>query len=469
MPEPHRPAYLRDAIALHLRHHFRSSAATLWAAARVRFAPLGELVHDREADVLVPTDLESGLVPRETWSVPFGGTQLRLWNRVPPPPGWRTWPSAEAPLWHLAADGRAIPAWDLYGNLSRLLSLAEDLATGARDAHGRVPDAASPRVAAGLHDVPALNDAAAALVALLAARRRGATDPDPQVRDHVLPPAVVLSHDLDLLRGNDPITQSIRLWRMVRPLARGRAPQPRFARALVENARHPRRHYLEALDRVVALEREHGARSAMYFLNGSGGRHGARSGARDIPSARARVPEGWCVGMHYNYDTLLDPVRFESQRRQLEPLIGEPVRGGRAHYLRFEPRGSFAFLEAHGLLWDETLGFRDHPGYRAGVAGAYHPPDAAGRPMRLLALPLAIMDVTVAALEPAARERLVLGMLAHLAEVGGTLTALFHLEEVGHPDLDGDERPYAALLAALRRAGARFRVPTDYLDAVPTT
>jgi hypothetical protein len=83
--------------------------------------------------------------------------------------------------------------------------------------------------------------------------------------------------------------------------------------------------------------------------------------------------------------------------------------------------------------------------------------------MRLVALPLAFMDVSFAHLDAAARERLVRERIAHLAAVGGTFTMLFHLEEVGHPDLDGDERPYAALLGTLRSLGVRFRRPSEYL------
>jgi hypothetical protein len=39
--------------------------------------------------------------------------------------------------------------------------------------------------------------------------------------DLIAPPAVVLSHDCDVLNGNDYITQAIRIYRIFQPLGRG--------------------------------------------------------------------------------------------------------------------------------------------------------------------------------------------------------------------------------------------------------
>jgi hypothetical protein len=41
----------------------------------------------------------------------------------------------------------------------------------------------------------------------------------------IVPPAVVLSRDCDVLNGNDYTTQAIRIYRIFQPLGRGRLPK----------------------------------------------------------------------------------------------------------------------------------------------------------------------------------------------------------------------------------------------------
>lgn len=461
--------YVRGELAFHAGRHFLPEAGPLLERMRVAAGHSDEL-RGAEADLLVPLDGSRESLG-DAWRVPFRDTHLTLWNRVPAPRGWTSWPSAEAPLWHLREDGAAMPAWGLFENLTGLLSLAEESRITARDAHGRVAGAMSPRERAGLLEVPAFNEAAAALLALAQAQAEARANGSRRLAPALLegralplrPAGVVLSHDLDILRGNDPITQSIRLYRWLAPLTRGRWPDARGLRALAFNARTPHARYRDAIARIVAIERAAGARSSFYFLNGRGGRFGARSGERDIPASRALIPEGWNVGMHYNYDTLLDAARFRAQRAALERLLGHPTPGGRAHYLRFDPQRSFAFFEAEGLAYDESLGYPERAGFRAGVAGAYHPPDTGTwSPLRLVEIPLALMDVALYRQYPDDIAGTVRRLFRHLREVGGALAMVVHLEAVGRPELDDDTFRYDALLDMLRGDGARFLLPGDF-------
>jgi hypothetical protein len=454
--------YLWRQILLHVRVHFSPAAAGIVERTRVRSGPMATLAGATDVDLLIPTD-RPRMPPERSWRVPFRETSLTLWASVPAPDGWTTWPSPKTPLWHVRADGALLPAWDLFGNLLALLTLEEERAHTGRDAHGRVTGAMSARDRAGLLEVPAFNEAVAAIVAAGFAREHG----DPALRARgthgALAAAVILSHDLDILRGNDPITQGVRLYRWLSPLARGRAPKPGGFSALVTNARAPYRHYRDAIDTMIGAERAACARSSFYFLNGTGGRHGARSGDADIAPARRRVPPGWNIGIHYNYDTLLDGGRLRAQRESLERLLGEPVAGGRAHYLRFDPDRSYGFLDAQGIEYDESLGYPDRAGYRAGIAGAYHPPDPqTGRALNLVEIPLSLMDVALYRQYPHAIHDTVLRLFRHLNQVGGTLSLLVHLEAVGRPELDADDFDYAGLLAALRGEGARFVLPGDF-------
>lgn len=460
------PAYLDGEMRFHAGRHFTPEGVAALAGLRIQWNADAADAQAPAALVIPPGG--SGTASRP-WQVPFAGTRLTLWNPVAAPAGWRAWPNDEAPLWHFAPSGTAMPAWDLAGNLLRLMTLAEETSHPQRDRHGRVTGAMSERDAAGLLEVPAFNEAVGAIVAL--GRARAAAGPGGRLDDALLggaglpvrPGGVVLSHDLDILRGNDPITQAIRVYRWLRPLAAGRPAKPRGARALLTHATAPYRHYRDVVARIVEIERAAEARSTFYFLNGSGGRFGARSGPRDIPATRALIPPGWDVGMHYNYDTLLDGARFRAQRDELQQLLGAPVAAGRAHYLRFDPARSFAFLDAMGIAADETLGWPDRAGFRAGVAGAYHPADPrTGRALQLVEIPLALMDVALERQYPGRVKDEILRLFRHVHAIGGALPMVVHLEAVGRPELDEDTFDYPGILDALRRAGARFMLPSEY-------
>jgi hypothetical protein len=92
----------------------------------------------------------------------------------------------------------------MLGNVYDLLTFREDVEIAARDRHGRLPAAASPRTLAGIGKVPVVNEALALLLDAIAAMERGVA-PTFRLDGLIEAPALVLSHDCDLLRGDDVI------------------------------------------------------------------------------------------------------------------------------------------------------------------------------------------------------------------------------------------------------------------------
>jgi hypothetical protein len=277
--------------------------------------------------------------------------------------------------------------------------------------------------------------------------------------------AAALSHDVDLLRGDDLWTQAIRCYRLVEPLRRGRPPRLHNLRWLVANAVYPRTHYLESIGRLVEAERRRSFRSAFYFLNGSGGRFGARSGSGLLPEAVGSIPAGWTVGMHYNYDTLLDETRFAAQKSELERLTGRPITTGRAHYLRLHPVASYPFLARQGIRCDESGGYPDRVGFRYGIAGPFEPYDPDSRSVvGLRELPLVVMDGTLVDRfrgESVAEFRRLAG---HVATLGGALGVLAHPGAFHNPELPEVGGVYEDLLDVVRELGGEG-APADELVA----
>ena len=351
--------------------------------ARIRVVPGESVRHARGPEILLPADISPPLTPQEPRQVPFNGTSLTLFNPLLRPGSeWQALPNEAAPAWWRHPTGALTPAWNMLGNVYDLLSFREDAEITARDRHGRLPVAASARTAAGIGKVPVVNEALALLLDAIAAMERGQA-PIFRLDDLIEAPALVLSHDCDLLRGDDAITQAIRAYRIMQPCVRGRAPQLGLLGIIFANYRHPYRYFLDDLIKMLAVERRFGYRSVIYVLNGTGGRFGARSGLGAVRRLLERVPAGWEIGIHYNYDTFHQPGRFASQKAEIEALIGEAVTAGRAHYLHFDPRKSPAFVAEREIRFDESIGWSSQNGYKAGIAAPFRPlNEAVGRRVR---------------------------------------------------------------------------------------
>lgn len=308
---------------------------------------------------------------------------------------------------------------------------------------------------AGLIEAPIFNDSVAAAVAACVGMQRSGTPDTALAAGLVKAPVLVLSHDLDQLRGNDMWTQAVRLSRAVLP--RGSAfPQVRNVWLALVNAFSPRRYYFDNIVGMIAIERMLGFTSTLYFLNGTGGRFGARSGSALIPEVAALAPDGWDLGIHYNHDTHLEPQAFAVQRAELETLLRRQVVAGRAHYLRFDPVLSWCFYVEMDIQADESLGYPDRIGYRAGIAGPYRPYNSSsGEALPLLEMPMAFMEAALVEQYPANPAEAFERHLRHIAVVGGAVSLLFHPGQFHNPEHPNTLGLYRRLLGSARLMGAR--------------
>lgn len=447
--------YLEETVRAHVRRFFSEAARAAFEAVPLRWCSMAEAAQPRDRALFIPTDVAPAAEPRDAWKVPFGATRLTLWNALPPPSSeWRL-QDTSTPLWYIHPSGAVMPAWNLARTLFDLLTLKEETSRHERDVHGRFMSRMSPRAERGLLEAPIFNDSVAALVAACIGLQRDWAPDSTLAKGVVAPPVLVLSHDLDQLRGNDVWTQVVRLSRAVLP--RGRVLSPvRNAWLVLVNALLPRRYFFDNIIGMIALERMLGFTSSLYFLNGKGGRFGARSGAGMIAEVAALIPAGWDLGMHYNHDTHLEHQAFVTQRTELEALLGRRVTAGRAHYLRFNPARSWRFYVDMGIRADETLGYADRIGYRAGIAGPFRPYDAgSGRALPLVEMPLVFMEGALVEQYPIDPVGAFARHLHHIAEVGGAVSLLFHPGQFDNPEYPETRGLYRRLLGRARLQGAR--------------
>jgi len=140
--------------------------------------------------------------------------------------------------------------------------------------------------------------------------------------------------------------------------------------------------------------------------------------------------QGFEIGLHASYGSLDNPARLREEKRCLEAILGTGEFGGRHHYLRFTPSRTWRDWEHVGLLYDSTMGYADHEGFRCGTCYPFRPFDLEeDRELGIWEHPLIVSDRTLQVYRrlspPQAMDRI--RELAHRCRlVGGVFELLWH-------------------------------------------
>lgn len=453
-------AFLRSTLSRHIQTFFGACPQLDIGDVRLEFF---ENIPPEQASKVSPiTFPATARTPsnlKDVHRVKFGSVTLSTVEPTPKPgPDWSGWPSESSAYWYIRDDGLVIPAWNALGVLTDLLLLRDEAVRGDRDHHGRVTGEGSRYVREGLHVVPWFNELAFATVAVMCRHKLDRHGWD------ILQPRFMasLSHDCDVLLGDEFWTQAGRLFRFFKPLGHARLPDFSQVRHIAANAIDPRQHSLGNIPQIISLEKEFGFHSSFYFLNGKRGRYASRTPNAAILDAAQLIPDAWEIGLHYNYDTYRAPSRLHAQKRELEALIDRSVSAGRAHYLRFDPIHSPNDLEIAGIQVDESIGFPYHPGHRMGIAGAFKPMDGSGsRELDVLEIPLTFMDASIrfdsSGHDPESFE----SIARHVANVGGLIGILVHPDVFDSPEHPRFLGRYRYILEYLSRLGCCTILPRE--------
>lgn len=143
------------------------------------------------------------------------------------------------------------------------------------------------------------------------------------------------------------------------------------------------------IEKMVRLESDLGFSSSFYLLI-----HDYDLGEKKkyILSTAA---QGWDVELHGSFGTHDDIGRMKEDVQIFTKELGNRPVGIREHYLRFDPLRTWELMEEAGFVYDTTWGFNEKPGFKAGVSLPYHPPSPSFETMKILEIPLVLMDTSL--------------------------------------------------------------------------
>lgn len=191
---------------------------------------------------------------------------------------------------------------------------------------------------------------------------------------------------------------------------------------------------LKGLAKLLELENSLNVTSWFFMLAGpySLSRYGTRYGPgwrSTQQTAELIKAHGMNIGLHGSYYAC-DKDSYSIEASQLSELIGEQVVAHRNHYLRFDPKRFWNQLECAGIKYDCSVGYPSRPGFRSGLASAFHPYDWVNeKESPVIEIPLIYMDNA----PDIEKTEMVLTNLENLLErvrdVGGTVSILVHPEQ----------------------------------------
>jgi hypothetical protein len=200
------------------------------------------------------------------------------------------------------------------------------------------------------------------------------------------------------------------------------------------------------VDEIAKREGGMGFRSSFYFLTSN---YPLEEIATRIKKLRDK---GWDIGLHGDFGTHDSPDKMREAVEVFSTELGFSPRGVREHFLKFSHGTTWEIMENAGFDYDTTVGLNDRLGFKLGLATPFHPPTKDWRPMRLLEIPLILMDTTLWGYlkrDETAGLNDIRGILSKVQEVGGLFTLLWHQEAV---KMKGG-RLYWTLLDEFRKIG----------------
>lgn len=156
----------------------------------------------------------------------------------------------------------------------------------------------------------------------------------------------------------------------------------------------------------IQLEKEMGIRSSFYFSAYNGSILGYLLKSPN-PFYNIQLPifknlfksliaEDIEIGLHASFDAYRDEKKFLEEKNILEDAIGKTISGNRHHYWHLNPDNpdeTFLIHEKIGLVYDCSLAYETHLGWRRGFIWPFFPFDRCHRrQINIIELPTSWMD-----------------------------------------------------------------------------
>lgn len=299
--------------------------------------------------------------------------------------------------WVRKSEGLIETNIDILASSFFMVSRYEEVVQDIKDKHNRFPAVASLAYQEGFLHRPIVNEYIELLWDWIRHLKPEMTRKPlwPDNKDF----AVCLTHDVDWIRKYSMVPPLFRLGSAMlrqKNLRLAFDITSDYLRTLLGYKRDP---FSDTFDYMLDVERNYGCKSSFYFMAREKSWLGNRYSLSN-PEAIALIKQiekaGCEVGMHGSYDSYNRLEHMLSEKARLDTVVKDKSYGCRQHCLRWKTPDTWRLQERAGFLYDATLSFADHVGFRVGICLPYQPFDIVKNcKIAIWELPLIIQEVTL--------------------------------------------------------------------------
>ena len=342
----------------------------------------------------------------------------------------------------ISADGRTHHLHvDVVASAFYFLSCWHEIISEDRDRHDRFPASSSLQHTLGILRTPVVNQYVGILKVGIEKVLGHPLEETPRFGGKKF--AVCITHDIDYIRKWTPgilyreLVQYFLLGGKNKRIGKRLERLRSFVKAL-SGSNDP---YRSSLEKILDFEKETGVHATFFLKTGGSSKHDAsyriRTGYIRKLLQRCET-EGHEVGIHPSYNAYLDLSRMREEKRRLDHASGRPSSSVRQHFLRFRVPETWRIQAELGLLYDTTLGYADHEGFRAGICHPFRPYDVSrDEVIDLWEIPLVAMDGTFQSYRGKSPEEsleIIKSLIGEIRKYRGVAVLLFH--NTCYDDLD---------------------------------
>ena len=317
---------------------------------------------------------------------------------------------------------------DVFASIYFMISRWEEYVTLGRDIHDRFPATESISYKNGFLNRPIVDEYIEMLMNMFLYL---GFNKDRKLRKKQL----VLTHDIDRLYMWKNWLQVLRvaigdiLKRKSINLAKERFSEYNLIKSKKINDPY------DTFDHLMNISDEYSLKSHFYFMSGDLTKYNNRYRI-DEPKCIELISKikkrGHIIGFHPSYNAYNDSIQFKKEKEKLEYAIGEEIREGRGHYLRFEVPTTWQIWENSGMKIDSTCGYADRVGFRCGTGQEYSVFNILTREkLKLKERPLLLMDTTLFCYQKLDQD-IIRDLVINLSLHTNMFTVLWHNTQIQH-------------------------------------
>jgi peptidoglycan/xylan/chitin deacetylase (PgdA/CDA1 family) len=380
-------------------------------------------------------------------------------NPYPAAPNWREWLGHQVPFFFdnspeqpllSYAEYKVFISADIISAAFYLLSGWQEYFSTERDRHGRFPYASSVQQKYNFVTLPVVNyyfDVLRTAVEYISGMQLFPRCWGSQQADF----AAFISHDVDNLYS---------AWKAPAKAALKQGRFGRFGWLLWRHLTQP--DAWNNLEAVAAATAQYGAESTFFLLPAKGrAANGTPNADYNLRSLNSKfwqqlATQECTLDLHGSIGTATNAEKLVAEDEVLD------AQGVRFHYLSWDPAQTPTVVEEGQFLFDSTLGFAEHFGFRHSYCQPFYPFNFEhGKATGFLEIPLNVMDATLhhpnyLQLAPAEILPALEPVFAEIKRFGGVASVLWHNENFDPANTQNGPQQFHEIMHHLQQQNVAF-------------